>query len=129
MHDARNVLAGLQAWSEQLREKTPSEAAQNVVRLVEQLLGEVESQSVLLRAELGDLRAHLSPVGACGFRRARGRRGDRLLLLREGRIRVRESERQPRASFPLYPVSNLGLYQAVWQSLSDGSFGLSNGLG
>jgi hypothetical protein len=62
MHDTRNVLAGLQAWSEQLREETPSEAAQNVVRLVEQLLGEVESQSVLLRAELGDLRAHLSPV-------------------------------------------------------------------
>jgi signal transduction histidine kinase len=62
MHDTRNVLAGLQAWSAQLREETPSEAAQNVVRLVDQLLREVESQSVLLRAELGDLRAHLSPV-------------------------------------------------------------------
>jgi len=62
MHDTRNVLAGLQAWSEQLREEAPSEAAQNVVRLVDQLLREVESQSVLLRAELGDLRAHLRPV-------------------------------------------------------------------
>jgi signal transduction histidine kinase len=62
MHDTRNVLAGLQAWSEQLREETPSEAAQNVVRLVEQLLREVDSQSVLLRAELGDLRAHMRPV-------------------------------------------------------------------
>ncbi|HJX53745.1 MAG TPA: HAMP domain-containing sensor histidine kinase [Polyangia bacterium] len=62
MHDTRNVLAGLQAWSEQLREEAPSEAAQNVVRLVEQLLREVESQSVLLRAEIGDLRAHLRPV-------------------------------------------------------------------
>ena len=62
MHDVRNVLAGLQAWSDQLREETPSETAQNVVRLVEQLVHEVESQSVLLRAELGDLRAHLSPV-------------------------------------------------------------------
>jgi hypothetical protein len=62
MHDTRNVLVGLQAWSDQLREETPSEAAQNVVRLVEQLLREVESQSVLLRAELGDLRAHIRPV-------------------------------------------------------------------
>ena len=62
MHDVHNVLAGLQAWSDQLREETPSEAAQNVVRLVEQLLGEVESQSVLLRAEIGDLRAHMCPV-------------------------------------------------------------------
>ncbi len=62
MHDTRNVLAGLQAWSYQLREETPSEAAQNVVRLVEQLLHEVESQSVLLRAETGDLRAHTRPV-------------------------------------------------------------------
>ena len=62
MHDVRNVLAGLQAWSDQLREETPSEAAQNVVRLVEQLVHEVESQSVLLRAEIGDLRAHVRPV-------------------------------------------------------------------
>jgi signal transduction histidine kinase len=62
MHDTRNVLAGLQAWSYQLRDETSSEAAQNVVRLVEQLLGEVESQSVLLRAEIGDMRAHLRPV-------------------------------------------------------------------
>ena len=62
MHDVRNLLAGLQAWSDQLREDTPSEAAQNVVRLVEQLLHEVESQSVLLRAETGDLRAHMRPV-------------------------------------------------------------------
>jgi hypothetical protein len=62
MHDARNVLAGLQAWSEQLREETPSEAAQNVVRLVEQLLHEIESQSVLLRAEIGDLRPHMRPM-------------------------------------------------------------------
>ena len=62
MHDVRNVLAGLQAWSDQLCEETPSEAAQNVVRLVEQLVHEVESQSVLLRAEIGDLRAHLRPV-------------------------------------------------------------------
>ena len=64
MHDMRNLLAGLQAWSGQLREETPSEAAQNVVRLVEQLLGEVDSQSVLLRAEIGDLRAHMRPVHA-----------------------------------------------------------------
>jgi hypothetical protein len=62
MHDMRNVLAGLQAWSDQLCEETPSEAAQNVVRLVEQLVHEVESQSVLLRAEIGDLRAHMRPV-------------------------------------------------------------------
>ena len=62
MHDVRNVLAGLQAWSDQLCEETPSEAAQNVVRLVEQLVHEVESQSVLLRAEIGDLRAHMRPV-------------------------------------------------------------------
>ena len=64
MHDARNLLAGLQGWSDQLREETPSEAAHNVVRLVEQLLREIESQSVLLRAEIGDLRAHLRPVRA-----------------------------------------------------------------
>ena len=64
MHDVRNVLAGLQAWSDQLREETPSETAQNVVRLVEQLVHEVESQSVLLRAEIGDLRAHMRPVSA-----------------------------------------------------------------
>jgi hypothetical protein len=62
MHDARNLLMGLQGWSDQLSEETPSEAAQNVVRLVEQLLREIESQSVLLRAEIGDLRAHLRPV-------------------------------------------------------------------
>jgi len=62
MHDARNLLAGLQGWSDQLREETPSEAAQNVVRLVEQLLREVESQSVLLRAEIGDLRPHMRPM-------------------------------------------------------------------
>ena len=62
MHDTRNVLAGLQAWSEQLCEEAPSEAAQNVVRLVEQLLHEIESQSVLLRAEIGDLRPHMRPV-------------------------------------------------------------------
>jgi signal transduction histidine kinase len=64
MHDARNLLTGLQGWSDQLREEAPSEAAQNVVRLVEQLLGEVESQSVLQRAEIGDLRAHMRPVHA-----------------------------------------------------------------
>jgi len=64
MHDMRNVLAGLQAWSDQLRDDTPSEAAQNVVRLVEQLMHEVESQSLMLRAETGDLRAHLRPVSA-----------------------------------------------------------------
>jgi len=64
MHDMRNVLAGLQAWSDQLRDDTPSEAAQNVVRLVDQLLNEVESQSLLQRAETGDLRAHLRPVNA-----------------------------------------------------------------
>jgi nitrogen fixation/metabolism regulation signal transduction histidine kinase len=64
MHDMRNLLAGLQAWSGQLREESPSETAQNVVRLVEQLLGEVDSQSVLLRAEIGDLRAHMRPVHA-----------------------------------------------------------------
>jgi hypothetical protein len=64
MHDTRNVLAGLQAWSYQLRDETSSEAAQNVVRLVEQLLGEVESQSILLRAEIGELRAHMRPVHA-----------------------------------------------------------------
>jgi hypothetical protein len=64
MHDARNLLMGLQGWSDQLREETPSEAAQNVVRLVEQLLREVDSQSVLLRAEIGDLRPHMRPVRA-----------------------------------------------------------------
>ena len=64
MHDVRNVLAGLQAWSGQLREDSPSEAAQNVVRLVDQVLQEVESQSVLWRAETGDLRAHMRPVHA-----------------------------------------------------------------
>ena len=62
MHDARNLLTGLRGWSDQLREETPSEAARNVVRLVEQLLGEVESQSVLQRAEIGDLRPHMRPV-------------------------------------------------------------------
>jgi signal transduction histidine kinase len=62
MHDARSLLTGLQGWSDELREETPSEAAQNVVRLVEQLVREVESQSVLLRAEIGDLRAHLRPM-------------------------------------------------------------------
>jgi signal transduction histidine kinase len=62
LHDARNLLAGLQGWGEQLREETQSEAAQNVGRLVDQLIREVESQDVLLRAESGYLRARCNPT-------------------------------------------------------------------
>ncbi len=57
LHDARNLLVGLQGWGEQLREETQSEAARNMGRLVDQLIREVESQDVLLRAESGYLRA------------------------------------------------------------------------
>jgi K+-sensing histidine kinase KdpD len=64
LHDARNLLAGLQGWGLQLREETQSEAARNVGRLIDQLIGEVETQDVLLRAEGGFLRAraNLMPV-------------------------------------------------------------------
>ena len=64
LHDARNLLAGLIGWSDQLHEEVPSEAARNVVRLVEQLQREVESQDVLLRAETGYLQPRLASVPA-----------------------------------------------------------------
>jgi signal transduction histidine kinase len=62
LHDARSLLAGLQGWGMQLCEETPSEAAGNVGRLVDQLIREVESQDVLLRAESGYLQARCHPI-------------------------------------------------------------------
>jgi signal transduction histidine kinase len=64
LHDTRNLLAGLQGWSEELHEERTSEASHNMRRLVDQLMREVESQDVLLRAEAGYLRArcHAMPV-------------------------------------------------------------------
>jgi signal transduction histidine kinase len=64
LHDTRNLLAGLQGWSDELHEERTSEASHNMRRLVEQLMREVESQDVLLRAEAGYLRArcHSMPV-------------------------------------------------------------------
>ena len=62
LHDTRNLLAGLQGWAAQMREETPSEAARNVGRLAEEIIREIESHDMLLRAESGFLHARSHPV-------------------------------------------------------------------
>jgi signal transduction histidine kinase len=67
LHDTRNLMAGLQGWSGEVHEERPSEASRNLRRLVDQLMSEVESQDVLMRAESGYLRAHIHPMPVNGI--------------------------------------------------------------
>ena len=55
LHDLRNTLAGIEGWSETLKQEKPSAAAEEILRLAEQLSDEVNFQKMVSMAEEGAL--------------------------------------------------------------------------
>jgi len=64
IHDIKNILTGLQGWSEVLvrRPRDAATIAEKIVSISSHLTTEVNNQSILLQAERGELQVALEPV-------------------------------------------------------------------